>query len=250
MEGLASARREAPQPPLRRARVLIAHAGTTVSADLVEVLEDAGHAVWVEGTARQALARLEEERPEALLLDLDLPDGGGLALCTSARSHTGAPILMLARTASLDVLLGAFAAGADDLVVWPCNPMEVCARIGATMRRVERQATVDLRVGGLHLDERRHEVRVEGRRVDLPPVEFSLLRHLMRHADRVVRRSDLLDAIWGVDFVPGSNVVDRHVAALRRRLGALHAGLIETVPRVGYRLRRNDLVLDWPLDGA
>jgi DNA-binding response OmpR family regulator len=133
------------------------------------------------------------------------------------------------------------ALGVDDFAHLVSQSSEMRARLQAALQRTQDRSdrqlteTERLEVGRLRLDVRRHEVWLDGRRLTLTPIEFDLLRYLMCRAGEVVRRPETLDAVWGIDFNPGSNVIDRHIRTLRMKLG--ESRLIETIPHIGYRLR-------------
>ena len=192
-----------------------------------------------------ALRRACSERvPDAVLLDIMLPDTDGLEILrrirtTPALAHV--PVMMLtAKDTELDTVT-ALDQGADDYLSKPFGMMEMVSRVRALLRRaqVQRQGQVAaevLAVGPLALSEARREVVCSGEPLSLTVREFDLLAFLMKSPGVVFSRETLLQRVWGWDFDGGSRTVDVHVQTLRQKLGD-HACLIETVRGVGYRLK-------------
>jgi len=172
------------------------------------------------------------EGADVVVLDWMLPDEPGVRLLARARAAGDeTPVLMLtARAREADRVEG-LESGADDYLVKPFSQAELVARLRALLRRVRLRAPRVL--GELELDDDGGEVRLRGRRLELPPRERELLAFLAAHVGRVFSRGELLDRVWGVDFVGTERTVDQHVAQLRARLGP---GWIETVRGRGYRM--------------
>ena len=204
-------------------RVLVAEHHT------VDVAQDAVTALGLAGSAGY----------DVLILDRGLPDLDGLELLRLLRDRgVTAPALMLTALGSVEHRVQGLDAGADDYLAKPFAFSELLARIRALARRATPAGDARLAVGDLELDEERHVARVGGAAVDLSAREFALLAYLMRNADRVVTRQQILDAVWGAEPDVYSNVVDLYVSYLRRKLGELdRADLIRTVRGVGYSLR-------------
>ena len=216
------------------ARILLVEDEPGVRLALRLLLARAGHEVIEAETAREAWARWREA--ELVLLDWMLPDEPGLRWLERLREDpAGArlPVLMLtARAAEGDRVAGLLG-GADDYLTKPYSEAELLARIQALLRRSGRSGR--LRVGGLELEPEARRVRLGGREVRLSPREFELLATLASAPDRVFTRDELLDRVWGRDYLGTPRTVDQHVAQLREKLGP---GWIETVRGRGYRLRR------------
>jgi two-component system alkaline phosphatase synthesis response regulator PhoP len=212
-------------------------------ANLVKYnLEREGYRVLVAKDGQEGLDRIHASAPALVVLDLLLPKLDGLTLCRHLRDDArmkSIPVLMLtARGEEMDKLAG-FEAGADDYLVKPFSPRELIARVKALLRRVEVPGKASIGRAGIRIDMERHEVTVRDKALDLTPKEFDLLALLMQHPGRVYTREQLLDRVWGYQFLGVSRTVDVHVRHLREKLGA-KGKLIETVVGVGYRFSDED----------
>jgi DNA-binding response OmpR family regulator len=186
-----------------------------------------------------ALTIALKHRPDVVVLDLMLPEIDGLEVCRRLRSFSDAYVLMLtARGEEMDKVVG-LSVGADDYLVKPFSPRELVARIRAMTRRPRATGAAATLPDGFEIDESRHDVRIDGRAVELTALEFALLVELARQPGAVLGRQTLLDHIWGPDFIGDGHLVDVHIANLRRRLGddAAAPRFVQTVRGVGYRLR-------------
>lgn len=193
--------------------------------------------------AQDALARFRQWRPHLVILDIDLEDGAFLAEVTGAgRAGTAVPIIALTRRGDLRRKLEAFEAGADDIMTVPFSPEELVARAVALIRRSYRESitfTPTITLGELEIDILNRRVRAGHSDLELTGLEQSLLYLLAANAGRVLSRNEILDALWGVDYIADSNVVDRHVRNLRAKLQNdwRHPRYILTVPGRGYLFR-------------
>lgn len=209
----------------------------------VYTLRQAG--LEVEGFATDAdfRAACEQRLPDAVLLDLMLPDADGLQILNRLRTSPATcdlPVMVVtAKDTEIDTVV-ALDSGADDYLTKPFGMMELVSRCRALLRRANRLAKADdtLRVGNVELSAARHEVKVAGEPVALTLREFDLLAYLMARPGIVCTRESLLQHVWGWDFDGGSRTVDVHVQTLRSKLEGSDA-VIETVRGVGYRLRGN-----------
>lgn len=206
-------------------------------------LQKDGYRVETAVNGTQALAKLKQNPPALLVLDLMLPEMDGWEICRRVRAESNLPILMLtARTDDIDKIVG-LEMGADDYLTKPFNPRELVARVRAILRRAqpsgESHAHKPRQLGNVLLDPTSREVIVAGERVSLRAKEFDLLLTLMDHANKVLSREQLLDLVWGYEFYGQTRTVDVHVAHLRDHLGKGNV-VIETVWGMGYKLVAND----------
>ncbi|MEX2487047.1 MAG: response regulator transcription factor [Nitriliruptoraceae bacterium] len=222
-------------------RLLIVEDERAIAEGLSIVLEaDGFEVVWVKD-GREAIAAWERHRPDLVILDLMLPGMSGTDICRAIRARSEVPIMMLtARDSEVDRVVG-LELGADDYVTKPFSPREVVARVHAILRRTasvhDRDDDAAVEVSGVRLDRARHEVLVDGVAVDLPPKEFELLAVLIEHAGRVLTRAQLIDDVWGSDYVGDTKTLDVHVRRIRRRIEADPNApqRLVTVRGVGYR---------------
>jgi two-component system KDP operon response regulator KdpE len=192
-----------------------------------------------------ALARWEARRPDAILLDLGLPDMDGTRVIRHVRREAMTPIIVLSARDAEATKVEALEQGADDYVTKPFGMAELHARLRAALRRAAGPAadpTGRVVMGSLVLDALRHEATVGGVRVDLTPREFEVLRVLLTHAGRLVTRGRLLRAVWGEAYGREDHYVHVFVSQVRRKLAAADPDgalrdLIVTEPGVGYRVR-------------
>ncbi len=221
-----------------RVRLLVVEDDATLGAVLVRGLTEEGHAVDHASTVAQADEALAVNLYDLLILDLGLPDGDGLDLCQQVRrGSSGLPILVLtARDGLSDKVLG-LDAGADDYLTKPFAYPELAARVRALLRRPRETASPVLEAAGVRLDPAAHTVWRGAIMVPLTQREFSLLDYLLRYKDRVCSREDLLEHVWDANYDGLSNVVDVHIANLRRKLDLPgEPDPIETIRGVGYRI--------------
>ncbi|MCU0989262.1 MAG: response regulator [Xanthomonadales bacterium] len=185
----------------------------------------------------QALDCFREERPDLVLLDLMLPGLDGIEVCKRLRAESDVPIIMVtARVEEIDRLLG-LELGADDYVCKPFSPREVVARVKAVLRRSARSGAVTPG-DGLRLDREQQRALIDGRDLELTPVEFALLATLHARPGRVFSREQLMNEMYPDYRVVSDRAVDTHVKNLRKKLDAAAPGaeLIESVYGLGYRL--------------
>jgi two-component system response regulator BaeR len=178
---------------------------------------------------------VQERRPDVMLLDLMLPGRRGLDVFADVRRIADIPVVMVtARVEEIDRLVG-LELGADDYVCKPFSPREVVARVKAVLRRGQRAAEPP---SGVTLDEERYQATLDGKRLDLTPVEFRLLKTLASRPGRIFPRGQLLDTLYEDHRVVSDRTVDSHVKNLRRKLEAARPGtdLIRSVYGVGYKL--------------
>jgi DNA-binding response OmpR family regulator len=213
--------------------------------DLVEVLEYAlrreGYEVARAYDGEAALEAVERDRPDLIVLDLNLPKLAGFVVLERIRhgdEHI-AVLLLSARQDESDILRG-LQLGADDYITKPFRPKELVARVKAILRRSVhargRPSPAVYRTGDIVLDEALHEVKTGEVPVHLSPTEFKLLRHFMANPGRVLTQEEILEGVWGYDADVGGDLVKLNVSRLRRKLGGdgQPRDVIQTVPGVGY----------------
>lgn len=225
-----------------QARVLVVDDEAPIVELLAGYLVREGFDVSSTSDGPSAIAAVQASRPDVVILDVMLPGLDGIEVCRRIRTFSDAYILMLtARSEEIDRIMG-LTVGADDYLVKPFSPREVVARVKALLRRPRASGvTAPAPPPGLAIDVARHVVRVDGSAVELTALEFSLLATLARDPGVVVSRQELLDRVWGPEFVGDDHLVDVHVANLRRKLGdePTRPRFVETVRGVGYRLRES-----------
>lgn len=181
---------------------------------------------------------MEREQPELLLLDIMLPDEDGLQILRRLRSAPATralPVILLtAKSAEYDKVIG-LDSGADDYVTKPFGMMELLSRIKALLRRTRQTTPAEYRLRNLTVCPEMHQVKVDGKPVELTVKEFELLRRLLENQDVVLTRDRLHDEIWGYDFDGESRTVDVHIRTLRQKLGSA-GSLIQTIRGVGYKI--------------
>ncbi len=188
----------------------------------------------------QALVQVKKTHPDLVILDLMLPGLDGWEVCKRLRAETDLPIIMLtARSDDVDKIVG-LELGADDYITKPFNPRELVARVKAILRRTHGRNQGNgnegqLRLGDVIIDTPRRVVSVHGKTMGLRTKEFDLLLTLARHVDLVLSREQLLNQVWGYDYIGGTRTVDVHISGLRQKLEGSRVQ-IETVWGIGYKL--------------
>jgi two-component system KDP operon response regulator KdpE len=225
--------------------VLIVEDDEATRAALRRDLTARGYRVDEARDGATALARWDARRPDAVLVDLGLPDMDGTRVIRRIRREATTPILVISARDAEEMKVEALELGADDYVTKPFGTAELHARLRAVLRRAggpAADAEGRVAMGPLTLDAVRHEVTVRGTRVDLTPREFEVLRVLLANPGRLVTRGRLLRAVWGDAYQAEDHYVHVYVSQVRRKLaaadpdGALRT-LIATEPGVGYRVR-------------
>jgi two-component system, OmpR family, response regulator len=203
---------------------------------LARGLQDEGFALTTARTGAEAMQRVQEAQPDALIVDIGLPDADGRDLCQALRARgVQAPVLFLTARDAISDRLSGFAAGGDDYVTKPFNIAEVAARLRALLKR--SGATQAFQVAGLLLDPTAHEIHAAEQTISLTPTEFRLIAALAARPGETLNRRELVRAAWPDGAVVHDNTLDVYLARLRKKLKSLpEAPEITTVHGVGYRL--------------
>jgi two-component system response regulator RegX3 len=202
-------------------RVLVVEDEESFSDALSYMLRKEGFEVGLAATGPDALTEFDRAGADIVLLDVMLPGLSGTEVCRTLRSRSTVPIIMVtARDGEIDKVVG-LEIGADDYVTKPYSPRELVARIRAVLRRrtePEELSPATLEAGPVRMDVERHTVTVNGANIALPLKEFELLEMLLRNAGRVLTRGQLIDRIWGADYVGDTKTLDVHVKRLRAKI--------------------------------
>ncbi len=227
-------------------RVLVVDDESSLTDLLQMALKYEGWDVKTAAEGVKAVALAREFRPDAVVLDVMLPDIDGLQVLQRMRSDgSDVPILFLTAKDSLDDRIAGLTVGGDDYVTKPFSLEEVVARLRSLIRRSTLTADTNespiIRVGDLQLDEDSHEVRRGDQPVDLTATEFELLRYLMRNPRRVLSKSQILDRVWDYDFGGKSSVVEIYISYLRKKVDLEgFVPMIHTVRGAGYMLKAGE----------
>jgi two-component system response regulator RegX3 len=202
-------------------RVLVVEDEESFSDALAYMLRKEGFEVAIAETGPDALEEFDRTGADLVLLDLMLPGLNGTEVCRAIRQRSNVPVIMLtAKDSEIDKVVG-LEIGADDYVTKPFSTRELLARIKAVLRRggeADELAPSVLEAGPVRMDVERHAVSVRGREIKLPLKEFDLLEILLRNAGRVLTRGQLIDRVWGSDYVGDTKTLDVHVKRLRAKV--------------------------------
>jgi two-component system, OmpR family, response regulator len=195
---------------------------------------------------KSALATFDSFNPDLVILDVNLPDANGYALCQEMQSRTGVFILMLTSRTDESDKVRAFSQGADDYITKPFSLVELGARIGAILKRQRTVTTAEqqcLVFSNLVIDPVRREVKLNEDLVPLTALEFDLLHFLASNPGRVWRRSDLIQQVWDYEYVGDQRVVDVHIGQIRKKIeiDTSQPALIQTVRGVGYKFESPEM---------
>lgn len=222
-------------------RVLIVEDEESLADPLAYLLRKEGFETTVVADGPSALAAFDRTGADIVLLDLMLPGMSGTDVCKQLRARSTVPVIMVtARDSEIDKVLG-LELGADDYVTKPYSARELIARIRAVLRRgaeAEDIGDTVLESGPVRMDIERHIVSVDGEQIALPLKEFDLLEYLMRNKGRVLTRGQLIDRVWGADYVGDTKTLDVHVKRLRAKIESDPANPVRlvTVRGLGYKL--------------
>ncbi len=218
-------------------RVLVVDDEGQILRALKVVLREAGFEVVPAETASEALDRAAVRPPQAAIVDLVLPDGDGVEVTRELRKWSEMPILVLSAVGDEDQKVRALEAGADDYITKPFGARELVARLQAALRRAGRSAEEPaVSVEGLEVDLAARTVKRDGEAIHLTPIEFELLRVLVRNRGRLLTHRALLSEVWGPEYVDDIQPLRTHIARLRAKIEPEgRPRYIVTDPGVGYR---------------
>jgi len=220
------------------ARILVVDDERQILRALQTSLRGAGYEVETAETAETALAAAAMRPPDALIVDLVLPDGTGTDVVRELRTWSSAPVIVLSAVGDEREKVAALDAGADDYVTKPVGIDELIARLRAALRRATPSAEPVLTVGELELDLEKRELRVSGKPVHLTPHQFDLLRVLASNEGKLLTHRAILQEVWGPGYGSESNLLHVHVSQLRRKIepDPARPRYLLTEPGAGYRL--------------
>jgi two-component system, OmpR family, response regulator RegX3 len=225
-------------------RILVVEDEESFSDPLSYLLRKEGYEVGIAETGPEAIAEFDRAGADLVLLDLMLPGLSGVDVCRALRQRSNVPVIMLtAKDSEIDKVVG-LEIGADDYVTKPYSSRELLARIKAVLRRLAEPEDLlprTLEAGPVRMDVERHVVTVNGSQTPLPLKEFELLEMLLRNAGRVLTRMQLIDRVWGSDYVGDTKTLDVHVKRLRTKVEPDPANprFIVTVRGLGYKFEPN-----------
>jgi two-component system response regulator RegX3 len=221
-------------------RILIVEDEVSFSDPLSYLLRKEGYDVVVAETGPDGLVEFDKNGADLVLLDLMLPGLSGIDVCRTLRQRSSVPVIMLtAKDSEIDKVVG-LEIGADDYVTKPYSSRELLARVKAVLRRLAEPEDLlppTIEAGPVRMDVERHTVTVNGKPTSLPLKEFELLEMLLRNAGRVLTRMQLIDRVWGSDYVGDTKTLDVHIKRLRAKVepDPAHPVHIVTVRGLGYK---------------
>lgn len=222
--------------------ILIADDEERIRKLVGDFLKRAGYSVMEAEDGDSAFRIFENNKKilDLIIIDIMMPGLNGWELCRKIRETSNVPVIILsARSEEFDELTG-YESGADDYVTKPFSPIILVKRVEALLRRASSSSqTADREFNDLIFNDEAHEVRLEGKEVDLTLKEYNILKMLLQDSGRVFSREQLLDGIWGYDFTGDIRTVDSHVARLRTKLGEWGNKHLKTVYGVGYKIEES-----------
>lgn len=221
-------------------RILVADDDEAVCDTIEDALHLAGYLTMRARDGQMALDRVRNDRPDLVILDVNMPKVDGFEVLRKMRSLsiTTPAILLTARHEREDTVTG-LKLGADDYVKKPFGLEELLLRVAAVLRRVNGESDSVLMCGSISLSVTRHEVLCAGKAIDLSPTEFRLLEYLMENKNRVLTKQQILDAVWGIDFDTSTTVVETFVSYLRKKMSPEVEKMLLTVRGIGFKLVDN-----------
>ena len=221
-----------------RARILVVDDEPQILRAMQLTRRGAGYTVETAETAQEALMKAAMRPPDAIILDLLLPDGNGSDVCRELRAWTTAPVLVLSAVGEESEKIAALDAGADDYVTKPFSGDELLARLRAALRRTTASVQPTIEIGRLRIDLDKRAVSMNGRDVSLTPIEYDLLRLFAVNEGKLLTHPTILREIWGPAYREESNYVHVYISHLRRKIepDPARPRYLLTQPGIGYRL--------------
>lgn len=224
---------------MAKVKVLIVDDDPNIAELLQLYIEKDGYETKIAYDGRGALLEVDSFKPDLILLDIMLPGMDGWQVCKEVRKKAKMPIIMItAKGETFDKVLG-LELGADDYIVKPFDAKEVLARVKAVLRRYmnDEEGAKEVTLDGLYINMSNYELRIKGKKVEIPPKEMELLYFLASNLNRVYTRDQLLDAVWGFEFFGDSRTVDVHIKRIREKIdGISDQWSLKTVWGVGYKI--------------
>lgn len=220
-------------------KVLVVDDEKSIASAISYALKREEYTVEVAHDGEEAMEKVETFRPQVVVLDVMMPRMNGYEVCRRLEGRNDVGIILLTvKNDVVDKVVG-LELGADDYMTKPFEIRELLARVKALARRLERvprdSAENDLDSGGVKVISERRAAFAGDRQLDLTPKEFDLLAMLLQHPERVYTREELLDLVWGMDYIGGTRTVDIHIQRLRKKLGEPWQAVLQTVYGIGYR---------------
>jgi len=218
-------------------RILVADDDEAICDTIEDALHLAGYLTMRAKDGQMALDRVRSDRPDLVILDVNMPKLDGFEVLRKMRSLsiTTPAILLTARHEREDAITG-LKLGADDYVKKPFGLEELLLRVAAVLRRVNGESDSALVCGTISLSVARHEVVCAENDIDLSPTEFRLLEYLMENKNRVLTKQQILDAVWGIDFDSSTTVVETFISYLRKKMSPEIDNMLVTVRGIGFKL--------------
>lgn len=221
------------------AKILLVEDDREFAAMMSECLSYDHHSVEVVHTGNEGLERIRLCKFDVIVLDWALPGIEGIEICRQFRTHGGmTPIIMITGKSAITDVEAGLNSGADDYLRKPFNVRELSVRVRAVLRRSSNNPTNILQVGNIQLDSTNHMVTKNGDEIMLPPREFALLEFFMRHPGETFSSDELLARVWRSESEATYEAIRTCIKRIRSKLDGDNGSIIETIPRVGYRLRR------------
>jgi DNA-binding response OmpR family regulator len=205
-------------------------------------LENSGYDCFQAKGGKEAYDLLKEHKIDLILLDIMMPDEDGFQVCTKIRESYVTPVIFLSAKGEEWDKVRALQLGGDDYIVKPFSPGEMVARIHAVLRRTSQEQAEDElhKIGMIEIDQKARKVIIDGELVALTLKEYELLIYLMAHKNQALSREQLLEQIWGIDYIGSLRTVDTHIKTMRMKLGPA-ADYIQTVWGIGYKFEAPSL---------